>query len=175
MSILKISLSGIVIGVFTLPCVYAQEKLFVYPNIQQSAEQQAEDRYDCHQWAVAQSNFDPSKALVIVKKPVRLKVGENKSSGATAKGAIAGAVVGAVIGSRGNDTAEGVAIGGMVGTVVGAAVEQEGKEKAREEAREQARSKAQEHEERIAAQNRQRAEYRRALTSCLEGRNYTVR
>jgi hypothetical protein len=34
--------------------------LFVYPKNGQSAEQQASDKYACHQWAAKQSGFDPT-------------------------------------------------------------------------------------------------------------------
>lgn len=35
---------------------------FAYPNAGQTEAQQGQDRYECHQWAVAQSGFDPSAA-----------------------------------------------------------------------------------------------------------------
>jgi len=37
------------------------EKLFIYPKQGQSEKQQAEDRYQCHQWAVDQSGYDPTR------------------------------------------------------------------------------------------------------------------
>ncbi len=39
----------------------ADDRLFAYPNHDQTAAQQAEDRYQCHHWAVAQSGFDPTQ------------------------------------------------------------------------------------------------------------------
>jgi hypothetical protein len=36
------------------------DNLFVYPRNGQTAEQQANDRYECHRWAVDQSGFDPT-------------------------------------------------------------------------------------------------------------------
>jgi hypothetical protein len=38
------------------------EKLFIYPKQGQSEKQQAEDRYQCHQWAVEKSGYDPTRA-----------------------------------------------------------------------------------------------------------------
>lgn len=38
-------------------------ELYVYPKNGQSAEQQATDRYECHQWAVNEAGFDPTKPL----------------------------------------------------------------------------------------------------------------
>ena len=38
------------------------EQLFIYPKQGQSEQQQANDRYDCHRWAVDQTDFDPTEA-----------------------------------------------------------------------------------------------------------------
>jgi hypothetical protein len=38
------------------------EQLFVYPRLGQNEQQQAGDRYDCHRWAVDQTDFDPTQA-----------------------------------------------------------------------------------------------------------------
>ena len=35
-------------------------RLFIYPNQGQDEQQQAKDRYECHRWAVSQSNVDPT-------------------------------------------------------------------------------------------------------------------
>jgi len=37
------------------------EQMFVYPRLGQSEKQQADDRYDCHRWAVSQTGFDPTQ------------------------------------------------------------------------------------------------------------------
>ena len=36
-------------------------RLFIYPNKDQSEEQQAKDRYECHRWAVNASHVDPTE------------------------------------------------------------------------------------------------------------------
>jgi hypothetical protein len=36
------------------------EDLFIYPKNGQSSDQQAADRYECHRWAKAQTQFDPT-------------------------------------------------------------------------------------------------------------------
>lgn len=38
------------------------EKLFIYPKLGQSEEQQAADRYQCHGWAMKETGFDPTRA-----------------------------------------------------------------------------------------------------------------
>ena len=38
----------------------AENKMFIYPRKGQSEKQQANDRYECHTWAVGQTNYDPT-------------------------------------------------------------------------------------------------------------------
>jgi hypothetical protein len=38
------------------------EQLFIYPRQGQNEQQQAKDRYECHRWAVDQTDFDPTQA-----------------------------------------------------------------------------------------------------------------
>jgi hypothetical protein len=37
------------------------DQLFIYPRQNQSEQQQATDRYECHSWAVNQTGFDPTR------------------------------------------------------------------------------------------------------------------
>ncbi len=37
------------------------EQMFTYPRNGQNEEQQAEDRYQCHTWALGQTNYDPTQ------------------------------------------------------------------------------------------------------------------
>ncbi|AKH22145.1 hypothetical protein AAY24_08520 [Sedimenticola thiotaurini] len=39
----------------------ASDELFVYPRQSQSAEQQANDRFECHEWASDQTGYDPTR------------------------------------------------------------------------------------------------------------------
>lgn len=43
---------------------FVYEPLIVYPRLGQSPQQQAQDEYECHEWAVHQSGYDPSLAAV---------------------------------------------------------------------------------------------------------------
>lgn len=38
-----------------------QEQMFMYPRNGQNEKQQAADRYQCHSWAVNQTNYDPTQ------------------------------------------------------------------------------------------------------------------
>jgi hypothetical protein len=37
------------------------ENIFIYPRKGQSQELQAKDRYECHSWAVSQSQYNPDQ------------------------------------------------------------------------------------------------------------------
>jgi hypothetical protein len=51
-----IFLFGLAIGDF------AEAGMVVYPAKGQSAEQQQKDEFECHQWAVQQTGYDPTRA-----------------------------------------------------------------------------------------------------------------
>jgi len=38
-----------------------QDQMFIYPKQGQSEQKQATDRYQCHQWSVDQTGFDPTQ------------------------------------------------------------------------------------------------------------------
>ncbi len=38
-----------------------QDQIYIYPRNGQSAQQQSEDRYDCHSWARDETGFDPTR------------------------------------------------------------------------------------------------------------------
>jgi hypothetical protein len=40
---------------------YMADELFIYPKQGQSEQQQADDRYACHQWGVDQTGYDPTQ------------------------------------------------------------------------------------------------------------------
>jgi hypothetical protein len=42
--------------------VASSDDIYMYPRENQSDEQQASDRYDCHRWAVGQTGYDPSQS-----------------------------------------------------------------------------------------------------------------
>ena len=40
------------------------ERIFLYPRQGQSEELQAKDRYECHNWAVSQTHYDPTQPTI---------------------------------------------------------------------------------------------------------------
>jgi hypothetical protein len=85
-----------------------QQKLFVYPQKGQSAEQQQKDQAECESWAKTQG-ADPSAPPAGGNKRARGAVG------GAARGAAAGAAVGAIAGDAGKGAGAGAVVGAIGG------------------------------------------------------------
>ncbi len=167
--------SAVVLAVTALSAS-ATDRLYVYPNDNQSESLMANDRYQCHRWAVAETGFNPlDNQPVSPRGPIRVPVANNPSEGATGKGILTGAVVGAVIGATDHHAGKGAAIGAAIGAIAGGTKEKRGQDRVQSEAEAEARQLA---EDRAAERERiehGRNSYRRAISACLEGKNYTVK
>jgi hypothetical protein len=144
------------------------QQLVVYPARGQSPQQLERDRYECHVWAVQQTGFDPSQPGVPSSQRVVVQPANPPGTG-TAVGAIAGAILGAVIAGPRNAGA-GLLVGGITGAAVGTASDVNAQAQANyEQQRVDAGYNAN------AAQGAQRAaNYRRAISACLDARGYTT-
>ncbi len=139
--------------------------VYAYPQHGQSSEQLDRDQYECYVWAKGQTGFDPSAANVPAQARVRVVSGPPPGTG-TAVGAVSGAVIGAAISNpwqRGFGALAGALIGGAIGSSVDAS-------NAQQQHQTVVYDRAQ-----MAEIQRQAADYRRALSACLEGRGYSVR
>lgn len=139
-------------------------RVYAYARQGQSDVQLDRDRYECHLWAVKQTGFDPSAANVPPHQRV-VVVRESPPPGASvAAGALTGAAIGAAV-SRPRDAASGAIVGAVAGAAIGAI----------------AASGQPRRPERVIQSERDRdiergaANYRRALSACLDGRGYSVR
>ena len=135
----------------------AHSEMVIYPAQEQSPEQQKQDEYECHQWAVEQTGFDPTKAQQVTQQ------GSSPKGGAV-RGAAGGALLGAGIGAIAGNARKGAAIGAGAGAIGGGAKQKQQKQ--------QQESSAQ------AAQANQQAQinsYNKAKSACLEGRGYTIK
>ena len=145
-----------------------QQQIVIYPAKGQSPEQQERDRYECHVWAVQQSGFDPSQPNVPAGQRVAVEPANPPGSG-TAVGAIAGAILGAVIAGPGNAGA-GLVLGGITGAAVGTASDVNAQAQANYE---QQRLDAG-YDANAAQVSQRSANYRRAISACLDARGYTT-
>ena len=144
-------------------------QVYFYPKEGQTNEQQSRDHYECYNWAVKQTGFDPGQSEIPTNQRVRV-VPMPPPGHDTATLAIAGAVLGALIGGP-RHAVGGALIGASGGAIAGAASDSARMESARQQeeayaARDGARD----------AQLEAKAHgFRRAMSACLEGRGYSVR
>jgi hypothetical protein len=137
-------------------------RVYFYPTQGQGPEQQDRDRYECYNWAVKQTGFDPGRTLApqerVAVVPARAP-GEN-----TISTAITGAIIGAIVSSPGH-AAGGAMVGAAAGGLLGAAADNaQGQQSDRI-----VRGRGD------ARYEREATEYRRAMSACLEGRGYSVK
>jgi hypothetical protein len=143
-------------------------QVYFYPKEGQTKERQSRDHYECYNWAVQQTGFDPSQSSIPPEQ--RVKVVPMPPPGHdTAVLAIAGAVLGALIAGP-RHAGAGALIGAGSGAVVGAASDVSRQQQAQqmEEAyvnRDQALD---------ARYEAKASDFRRAMSTCLEGRGYSV-
>ena len=143
--------------------VFGQQ--FVYPAKGQNGEQQKKDEYECHQWAVQQTGFDPTKPQSAPPQQAAAKPPTTPTGvtpGAGVRGAARGAVVGEVVGG---DAGAGAAAG---------AAAARGQSR-RQNAQQQQQAAAQQQQASTQQSQQKQATYAKARGACLEGRGYTVK
>jgi hypothetical protein len=144
-------------------------QVYFYPREGQTKEQQGRDHYECYNWAVKETKFDPATSEVPMADRVRL-VPMPPPGHDTATLAIAGAVLGAILGGRRNAPG-GAIIGATGGAIIGAA-----SDSARQEAVMQRQDAYAAQERAMGAQFAEKEmSFRRAMSACLEGRGYSVK
>jgi hypothetical protein len=144
-------------------------QVFFYPSQGQSTEQQSRDHYECYNWAIRQTGFDPGQSAIPIERRVRV-VPMPPPGHDTATFAVAGAVLGALLGGR-HHALGGAMIGAAGGAMVGAASDAARQEEARR-LEESYASREPIGDPQLEAKA---ANFRRAMSACLEGRGYSVR
>jgi hypothetical protein len=133
--------------------------VYVFPNDDQSAETQNKDESDCYKWAMEQTNYDPMNPTVAVADVVDTSPGGEAVIGA-AKGAAAGAAIGSISGNLGEGASYGAIIGGLRGRRA---------KKSHDKQQQQANNAA------AANANKEMAnDYKKAFSTCLQAKGYTV-
>jgi len=125
---------------------HAGAQVFAYPNMGQSEETQSRDRFECHQWSVSQTGFDPTTAPPLPQRQAAapppppppnqgysdyrrrpqnrgfLGIGDGGffEGGGMMGDAATGAALGAAGGAIAGDAGKGAAIGALSSTVFGA-------------------------------------------------------
>jgi hypothetical protein len=169
-AVLAVMVAAVGVGCVSAPGDNADSELaippavtvYFHPSQGQSAQQQDRDRYECHNWAVRQTGFDPSAPQV----PPHLRVVSTPSASVEAGvaiGATGGALVGAAV-SKPWDSGAGALLGTVAGAAIGGITASAAADS----------TQNQERRMRAAQLEQQASNYRRALSACLEARGYTV-
>jgi hypothetical protein len=146
--------------------VACAQDLMVYPADGQSNDQMEKDKFECYSWAKGQTGFDPM-ATPAATRPAPQSSGASTAGGAV-KGGAAGAVGGLAIGAIAGNSKRGAAIGAASGALFGGA--RSNSQKKRDEQAQQQWAN-----EQASNYARQRTEYNRAYSACLEGKGYSVK
>jgi hypothetical protein len=141
-----------------------------YPSQGQSPDRQDRDKYECNEWAVRQSGFDPSLPNVPPHLQVQVTAVEPPAGTGVAVGAVAGAALGAAV-SRPWEAGQGALVGAIAGALIGGISDSE----RLEQQRAAAANGTDTTNTRAALLEHMASNYRRAMAACLEGRGYTVR
>jgi outer membrane lipoprotein SlyB len=143
-------------------------QVYFYPQKGQTTKQQSRDHYECYNWAMDQTGFDPSVSSIPSEQRVRV-VPMPPPGHDTVVMSIAGAVLGALIAGP-RHAAGGALIGAASGAVAGAASDISRQESARQLEEAYANS----NQARDVQYERKALDFRRAMSACLEGRGYSV-
>jgi hypothetical protein len=134
--------------------------LFVFPADGQDKETQDLDEYKCYMWAKEQTGINPLNPPEIQSEQV-----DRSADGRAIRGAAGGAAAGAAIGAIAGDAGKGAAIGAVAGGLRGRrakVVTDEGQQQKNDQAA-------------ADAEKQMMDNFKKAISVCLEGKNYTVR
>jgi hypothetical protein len=136
----------------------AKVGLFVYPQKEQTHQQQAEDENACYASAQQQTWIDPAA-------PAPAAPEADKKKGGGAKGAAGGAAGGAAVGAIAGDAGTGAAIGATAGAVRGRRQQKKSNKQAEQQAQQQGQ----------AQQQQSSDTFRRAFSACIDSKGYSVK
>jgi hypothetical protein len=155
---MKLRLITIFCGICMASSVFAQE-LMVFPNDNQTPDQQDKDQFECYGWAKNQSGFDPMAPPTATEPPPQ----QEAKKGGAGRGLLRGAALGGIV-----DGSDGAKTGAAAGALIGGS-----RRRSQEKQQAQSQQNWEQQQQAIYADNRNR--YNRAYAACLEGKNYTVR
>ena len=135
---------------------------FAYPPTGRTQEQQRQDQYECHAWAVEQTHYDPTKATQGAAA-AQTTAPARSPGGAAVGGAARGAAVAAV---ADEDTGDGARAGAALGLI-----RQRRAQASAAHDNVQAQKAAQQQQQQLAAQQQA---YDSARNTCFKARGYTL-
>ncbi len=129
----------------------------VFPAQGQTQEQQDQDQFSCHKWAVEKTGVDPMNMRSAAPPS------QESAMGGAVRGGARGAALGAIGGAIGGNAGKGAKIGAAVGGGMGAMG-------SRRRNRQRQATAQQEHQ----AQAADRGQYDKAWGLCMKGKGYEV-
>ena len=160
--------------------------VYAFPTAGQSEDQQQKDKYFCHNWAVQEVGFDPSRnappqaAANNYSAPPSSSGGVmNFGEGQTGDGAVVrdgarGAATGALLGAIAGDAGKGAAIGALGGALFGGVRRSNRQAEEQRWQQEQAYQQQQQQQAMNSQYNQKVNDYRRAYTVCITSKEYKV-
>jgi hypothetical protein len=143
---------------------------YIFPAEGQSHEQQEQDEYTCHKWAVDETGFNPMNASTSTSSEyTSAPTNTSATPGSGMRGAVAGGVAGAVIADIGdNDTDHGAQRGAAIGLVSA----RRHSRRSNEQAAQQQQAQQQQTQSYSDAEE---DNYFNANEACLEAKGYSVK
>lgn len=142
---------------FSLTPLAGAHGLFIFPNNAQSLDQQDLDEFQCIRIARDRTGFNPMATPTATTRAPQTQGGV---VGGAARGALLGTAIGAATGNLGRGARIGAAGGGVMGGMRRADSNRQQDQWAREQS---------------ANYRRERNNWNRAFTACMESRGYTIR
>jgi len=136
------------------------DELMIFPNADQTADQQEQDKFACYSWAKGESGFDPMAPPTATAPPPQ----EGAQKGGAGKGLVRGAAVGGIVGDSSKSAKRGAAAGAATGGM-----------RRQDQKKKEAAQREQWEQEQVRIYTESRNRYNRAYAACLEGKDYTVR
>ena len=175
------------VGMGVSPSAVAQSRLYAYPMAGQAEAQQDRDRWDCHDWAVRQTGFDPTARQLQRTPQYSAAPPPSSSSGPLGIGdggmfrgsgvvgdAATGAALGAMGGAIAGNAGKGAAIGALTTTLFGG-IRRSNRRQQEAEWRRQQQADAHYRQQQVMQQRQLDMQgYDRAWGACMSARNYRV-
>ena len=161
----------------------AQNAVYAYPMAGQSLDQQQKDNWECHNWSVQQTGYDPQRPPpapgVGYASPPPPQSSGGLGSGQAGQGGVvrdaaAGALGGAIIGGIAGDAGKGAAIGAVTTTLFGGIKRrnrQQEEEQWRQQQYQQQQYQQQQYQQQVQAMSQN---FYRAFAACMSARDYQV-
>ncbi|MSQ98888.1 MAG: hypothetical protein EXR85_06290 [Xanthomonadales bacterium] len=150
-------------AVLLISCTVQAAQIFVYPAKGQSKDQQKQDEGACMSWASEQTGFNPAAQMTPTSPPPP----QTAPTSSVGKGLLTGALVGVAVGAIAGNAGKGAAIGAASGALVGGMSKHQQQQQQAQQQQAWANQQA-------ANYAQQQANFSRAYTVCLQGREYTV-